>query len=131
MRKTIMTDRAPAAIGPYAQGNMLCDDAQKQGLIFTSGQLGLVPESGELAAGGVEAQARQSLENLKAVLEEAGSSMDKVIKTTCFLKDMGDFAKVNAVYAGFFQQPYPSRSAIEVARLPKDALIEIEAVAYL
>lgn len=121
-KQVISTTAAPGAIGPYSQGVQLGD------LIFTSGQLGLVPESGQLAEG-VEAQAAQALRNVKAVLEAAGSGLDKVIKTTVFLKDMNDFTKVNEVYGSFFAEPYPARSAVEVARLPKDGLVEIEVIA--
>ncbi|CAH1214078.1 2-iminobutanoate/2-iminopropanoate deaminase [Paenibacillus auburnensis] len=121
-KKQIATTQAPGAIGPYSQaiaaGNW----------VYTSGQLGLNPETGELAEG-VQEQARQSLNNVKAILEEAGASMDQVVKTTVYLKDMNDFAAVNEVYSTFFTEPYPARSAVEVARLPKDGLVEIEAVA--
>ena len=99
--------------------------------MFTSGQIPLVPETGVMVEGGIEEQTKQVFANLKAVLEEAGSGLDKIIKTTCFLKDMGDFAVVNEIYGGYFDGDYPSRSAIEVARLPKDALIEIEVIAYI
>lgn len=125
MRKVVATTKAPAAIGPYVQANVIGN------LVFTSGQLGFDPETGNFVEGGVEEQTHQVFRNLKAVLEEAGTSLDKVIKTTCFLKDMNDFAKVNAVYASYFEGEFPSRSAVEVARLPKDGLIEIEAIAYL
>lgn len=125
MRKIISTEKAPAAIGPYVQANVVGN------LVFTSGQLGLVPETGEFAEGGVEEQTRQAFENLKAILEEAGSGLDKIIKTTCFLQNMDDFAKMNAVYASYFDGDFPSRSAVEVARLPKGGLVEIEAIAYL
>lgn len=121
-KQVISTNAAPGAIGPYSQGIGLGD------LVFTSGQLGLVPVTGELAEG-VEAQAAQSLRNVAAVLAAAGSGLDKVIKTTVFLKDMNDFAKVNEVYGTFFAAPYPARSAVEVARLPKDGLVEIEVIA--
>lgn len=121
-KQVISTTAAPGAIGPYSQGIGFGD------LVFTSGQLGLVPETGELAEG-VEAQAAQSLRNVAAVLAAAGSGLDKVIKTTVFLKDMNDFAKVNEVYGTFFTAPYPARSAVEVARLPKDGLVEIEVIA--
>ena len=125
MRKVISTKNAPAAIGPYSQGNVLGN------LLFTSGQVPLVPETGEVVSGGIEAQTEQSLKNVKAILEEAGSSMNQVLKTTVFMKDMNDFAKMNGVYAQFFTEgALPSRSAIEVARLPKDVLVEIEAIAY-
>lgn len=125
MRKVVSTKKAPAAIGPYAQANIVGN------FVFTSGQVPLDPETGALAEGGIEAQTRQSLLNVKAVLEEAGSSMNKVIKTTCFLQNMDDFAKMNEVYASFFEGDYPSRSAFQVGKLPKDALIEIEAIAYI
>ena len=126
MRKTIATDKAPAAIGPYSQANQL------DNLIFTSGQVPLVPETGAIVEGGIEEQTRQSLNNVKAILEAAGSSMDQVVKTTVFLKNMDDFAKINGVYATFFTEgALPSRSAVEVARLPKDVLVEIEAIAYV
>ena len=125
MRKIVATKKAPAAIGPYAQANIYGN------LVFTSGQIPLVPETGVMVEGGIEEQNKQVFANLKAVLEEAGSGLDKIIKTTCFLKDMGDFAVVNEIYGGYFDGDYPSRSAIEVARLPKDALIEIEVIAYI
>ena len=125
MRNIVNTTNAPAAIGPYSQAQKL------DNLIITSGQLpidvatGIMPE-------GVEAQTRQSLTNVRAILESAGSSMDKVIKTTVFLDNMDDFAAMNAVYAEFFKEgAYPARSAVEVARLPKQALVEIEAIAYV
>ncbi|AIQ10971.1 RidA family protein [Paenibacillus durus] len=121
-KKQVATSKAPGAIGPYSQaitaGNW----------VYTSGQLGLDPATGELA-GDVQAQARQSLANVQAILEEAGTSLDLVVKTTVFLKDMNDFAAVNEVYSSFFKEPYPARSAVEVARLPKDGLVEIEVVA--
>ncbi len=124
MKNIVSTTSAPAAIGPYSQG------VATTGLVFTSGQLGLDPATGAFAEGGIAAQTRQSLSNVKAVLEAAGSGMDKVIKTTVYLKDMNDFAEMNKVYAEFFGEGgYPARSAIEVARLPKDGLVEIEAIA--
>ncbi|MMZ60122.1 Enamine/imine deaminase [compost metagenome] len=121
-KQVISTSAAPGAIGPYSQAVQIGD------FVFTSGQLGLIPETGQLAEG-VEAQAAQSLRNVSAILEAAGSSLDKVIKTTVFLKDMNDFAKVNEIYGSFFAEPYPARSAVEVARLPKDGLVEIEVIA--
>ncbi|MNW38807.1 Enamine/imine deaminase [compost metagenome] len=121
-KQVISTTAAPGAIGPYSQAVQIGD------FVFTSGQLGLIPETGQLAEG-VEAQAAQSLRNVSAILEAAGSSLDKVIKTTVFLKDMNDFAKVNEIYGSFFAEPYPARSAVEVARLPKDGLVEIEVIA--
>ncbi|MBR5407978.1 MAG: RidA family protein [Lachnospiraceae bacterium] len=121
-KKIISTDKAPAAIGPYSQA------VEVNGLIYTSGMIPVIPETGEIVKG-IEAQARQALTNVKSLLEAAGSGMDKVIKTTVFIKDMNDFAKVNEVYASFFTGDFPARSCVEVARLPKDVLIEMEAVA--
>ena len=117
-KKIISTDKAPAAIGPYSQA------VEVNGLVYTSGMIPVIPETGEIVKG-IEAQARQALTNVKSLLEAAGSGMDKVIKT----KDMNDFAKVNEVYASFFTGDFPARSCVEVARLPKDVLIEMEAVA--
>ena len=125
MRKIVATKKAPAAIGPYAQANIYGN------LVFTSGQVPLVPETGAVVEGGIEEQTKQVFANLKAILEEAGSGLDKMIKTTCFLKDMNDFATVNEIYGSYFEGEFPSRSAIEVARLPKDVLIEFEAIAYI
>lgn len=118
----IFTNNAPKAIGPYSQ-------AIKQGnLVFTSGQIPIIPESGEIAAGGIAEQTRQICLNLKAVLEAAGSSTDKVVKTTCFLADMNDFAAFNGVYAEFFTQN-PARSCVAVKTLPKNVLAEVECIA--
>lgn len=123
MQKTIHTDSAPAAIGPYSQAVAI------DGLIFTSGQLPLDPATGKFPDG-IKEQTRQSLTNVKAILEAAGAGMDKVIKTTVFLSDMNNFGDMNEVYAAFFAEgSYPARSAVEVARLPKDALVEIEVIA--
>ncbi|MCI8480607.1 MAG: RidA family protein [Oscillibacter sp.] len=123
MKVVIQTDKAPAAIGPYAQG------VQAGGLIITSGQLPIDPATGAFPEG-IEAQTKQSLTNVKAILAEAGVDMSHVIKTTVFLKDMNDFAAMNGVYATFFGEGgFPARSAVEVARLPKDALVEIEVIA--
>lgn len=125
MRTIIATEKAPAAIGPYSQANKFGN------LVITSGQLPIDMANGAFPEG-IEAQTKASLENVKTILENAGSSMDKVLKTTVFLKDINDFAAMNGVYATFFSEgSYPSRSAIEVARLPKDALVEIEAIAYV
>ena len=123
MKQVISTTSAPAAIGPYAQG------VAAAGIVITSGQLGLDPATGAFPEGGIAAQTRQSLENVKAVLEAAGSGMDKVIKTTVFRADMNDFAAMNEVYATFFSGAFPARSAVQMARLPKDALVEIECIA--
>lgn len=126
MRKVVSTSAAPAAIGPYSQGNIFGD------LVFTSGQVPLDPATGEIVGTTIEEQTEQVFKNIKAILEEAGSSLDKVLKTTVFIKDMNDFGKMNAVYAKFFTEgAFPSRSAVEVARLPKDVLVEIETIAYL
>lgn len=123
MKKIVSTANAPAAIGPYSQAIDLGS------LVFTSGQIPIDPATGAIAQG-IEAQARQSLANVKAILAAAGVGMDQVVKTTVFLKDMNDFAAMNAVYAEFFAEgSYPARSAVEAARLPKDVLVEIEAVA--
>ena len=123
-RKIINTTTAPAAIGPYVQAN------SAGGFIFTSGQIPLDPKTGELVAGPVETQTERVLENLKAVLEAAGSDLGHVVKTTVFLADINDFAKMNEVYARYFTgEMLPSRSAIQVAALPKNALVEIEAIA--
>ena len=121
--KAINTKKAPAAIGPYSQA------IQVGRLIYTSGQIPIDPQTGSFVEGGVQAQTRQSLNNVKAVLEEAGTDMNHVVKTTVFLVDMADFAEMNTVYAEFFTQPYPARSAVAVKTLPKGALIEIEVVA--
>lgn len=122
MRETVSTDRAPAAIGPYAQA------IRVDNLLFTSGQIPLRPD-GTLQDGDVRAQTRQVLTNLQAVLEAGGSSLTGVVKCTCFLQDMNDFAAMNEVYAEFFGSEPPARSAVQVARLPRDVKIEIEAVA--
>ena len=121
--KQISTDKAPAAIGPYSQA------IAHNGLIFVSGQLPIDPSTGAFPEGGVEAQTRQSLTNIKSILEKAGSGMDKVVKTTVLLADMGDFAVMNGVYAEFFSEPYPARCAFAVKTLPKGALVEIECIA--
>ena len=121
--KVISTKKAPAAIGPYSQ-------AIKVGnLVYTSGQIPIDPKTGSIVEGGIKEQTRQSLTNVKAILEEAGLTMANVVKTTVFMADMNDFAEMNAVYAEFFSEPYPARSAVAVKTLPKGALIEIEVVA--
>ena len=123
MKKIINTDHAPAAIGPYAQAVAI------DSLVITSGQLPIDPATGAFPEG-IATQTRQSLTNVKAILEAAGLGMDKVIKTTVFLSDMNNFGAMNEVYATFFSEGnYPARSAVEVARLPKDALVEIEVIA--
>ena len=118
----IHTEKAPAAVGPYSQA------LRAGNLLFTSGQLGLIPETGALPEG-IEAQARQSLRNIDAILEASGFSKTDVIKTTVFIRDMNDFALVNGIYAAYFGDHKPARSCVEVARLPKDGLVEIEIVA--
>ena len=123
MKKVINTNQAPAAIGPYSQ-------AIKVGnLVYTSGQIPINPATGNFVEGGIKEQTRLSLTNIKAILEEAGLSMNNVVKTTVFLADMNDFADMNSVYAEFFAEPYPARSAVAVKTLPKGALVEIEVVA--
>ncbi|MCF2671493.1 RidA family protein [Butyricicoccus pullicaecorum] len=125
MKKVISTEHAPAAIGPYAQA------VAANGMVYTSGQLPIDPATGAFPEG-IAAQTRQSLTNVKAILAEASVGMDRVVKTTVFLSDMNNFAAMNEVYAEFFSEGgYPARSAVEVARLPKDALVEIEVVAVL
>ena len=125
MKEIISTDKAPAAIGPYSQ-------AVKVGnLLFTSGMIPIDPESNTLVEGGIEIQAERALNNVKALLEASGTSLDKVVKTVVFIKNMDDFAKVNEIYAKYFTSDFPARSCVEVARLPKDVLIEIEAIAEI
>lgn len=118
----IQTPNAPAAIGPYSQA------IQAGGTIYVSGQLPINPATGEFAGADIRAQARQSLENIKAILAAAGADMAHVVKTTVLLQDMADFSAMNEVYAEYFSEPYPARAAFQVAKLPKDALVEIEAV---
>ena len=123
MKKVIRTTKAPSAIGPYSQA------IQVGNIIYTSGQIPIDPATGSFVEGGIKEQTRQSLLNVKAILEEAGLTMGNVVKTTVFMADMNDFADMNAVYAEFFSEPYPARSAVAVKTLPKGALIEIEVVA--
>ncbi|MBO6114878.1 MAG: RidA family protein [Lachnospiraceae bacterium] len=125
MKKIISTPKAPAAIGPYSQAIVV------DKMVFTSGMIPIIPETGELETGDVKAQARQAIKNLVTLLEEAGSSAENVVKTTVFIKNMNDFASINEVYSEFFTENFPARSCVEVARLPKDVLVEIEAVALL
>ena len=117
----VKTTKAPAAIGPYSQGVIMGN------VLFTSGQIPINPATGEIPEG-VEEQAKQALTNVSKVIEAAGADMSKVVKTTVFIKDMNDFAKINEVYATFFTEPFPARSCVEVARLPKDVLLEVEAI---
>ena len=123
-KEVIFTEKAPKAIGPYSQ-------AQKVGdLLFTSGQIPLNPSTGELVTE-IKAATKQSLENVKAILEAAGTSLENVVKTVVYIKDMNDFGEVNEVYGAYFKENAPARSCVEVARLPKDALVEIEAIAII
>ncbi|NDE15666.1 RidA family protein [bacterium] len=121
-KKAIQTNAAPAAIGPYSQA------VQAGGLLFVSGQIPLDPASGQLVGASVEEQATRVLKNLRAIVEAAGATMSNVVKTTIFLKSMDDFAKVNEIYATFFEAPFPARATVEVSRLPRDVRVEIEAV---
>ncbi len=123
MKTVISTTNAPAAIGPYSQAIRVGN------IIFTSGQIPIDPATGAFVEGGIKEQTRQSLLNVKAILNEAGTTMDHVIKTTVFMADMNDFAEMNSVYAEFFNTPYPARSAVAVKTLPKGALVEIEVIA--
>ena len=123
MKKIISTTKAPAAIGPYSQA------VEINQMIYTSGVIPINPQDGTLVSGPIEEQADLVLKNLRALLESADSSLDKVVKTTVFLKDMNDFARFNEVYARYFTGSFPARSCVEVARLPKDVLVEIEAIA--
>lgn len=124
-RETIQTDSAPAAIGPYAQA------VRAGGLLFMSGQIPLAPDTMEMAAGGIEAQTRQVFENLSAVAAAAGAGLGDAVKLTIFLTDLGDFAAVNAVMAEYFSDPLPARATVQVAALPKGAMVEVEAVLLL
>lgn len=121
----IQTDRAPAAIGPYSQA------IKAGGFVYTSGQIALDPSSGEMVQGGTEAETKQVLANLRAVLEAAGATLQDVTKTTIFLVDLGDFARVNALYGEAFGESVPARSTVQVAALPRGARVEIEAVAFV
>lgn len=122
MKKVIATDRAPAAIGPYSQA------VEVNGMVYTSGVIPIVPATGEIVEGGIEEQAEQALGNLKALIEASGAKLEDTVKTVVFIKDMNDFAKVNEIYSRYFTGDCPARSCVEVARLPKDVLIEIEAI---
>ena len=121
MKNVIVTDKAPSAIGPYSQA------IEVNGMVYTSGVIPVNPETGVVPEG-VEAQATQAFTNLTNLVEAAGTDMSKVVKTTVFIKEMDDFATINQIYAKFFKEPYPARSCVEVARLPKDVLLEIEAI---
>ena len=123
MKNIISTDKAPAAIGPYSQA------IEVNNMVFTSGVIPINPATGELVTGTIEEQAEQAIGNLAALLKESGVAMENVIKTTVFIKDMNDFAALNEIYAEYFTGDFPARSCVEVARLPKDVLIEMEAIA--
>lgn len=122
--KVVSTENAPAAIGPYSQAIVTGS------LVYTSGQIPVIPESGELAVG-LEAQANQVFMNLRELLKAAGTDISRVVKTTVFIKNMDDFGAINAIYAKYFSEPFPARSCVEVARLPKDVLLECEAIAEI
>jgi len=122
MKKVISTDKAPAAIGPYSQA------IQFSGLLFVSGQIGIDPKTGEFVEGGIEAQTEQALENVKAIIGEAGMILKNVLKCSCFLKNMDDFVAFNSIYDRYFGDNPPARETIEVARLPKDAMVEVSAI---
>jgi 2-iminobutanoate/2-iminopropanoate deaminase len=124
-KEVIVSDKAPKALGPYSAANRFGD------LVYTAGQIGLDPATGKLVEGGIEEQTRQALVNVKNILEAAGSSLDNVLKTTVFLQDINEFSRMNAVYAEFFPQNFPARSAFQVGALPGGAAVEIEAVACL
>lgn len=126
MKKVISTHKAPAAIGPYSQA-IVCDN-----LVFASGQIPIDPVTGKIVYGGIEAQATQVFENIKAVMEAAGTSLENIVKTTCFLSDMDNFALVNRIYSKYFGEDNPpARSAVQVSRLPKEVMIEIEVIAVI
>lgn len=125
MLQAVATKKAPGAIGPYSQAIKISN------MLYTSGQLGMDPETGEILSGDIKVETKRALDNLVAILEEAGTSLEKVVKTTVFVKDMNDFAMVNEVYGEYFSEHKPARSCVEVARLPKDGNVEIEAIALL
>ncbi len=126
MKKTVSTTKAPAAIGPYSQGIIIGD------LLFASGQIPIDPATGQIVEADITLQATQVFENIKGILEEAGTTLENVVKTTCFISDMNNFAAVNEVYAKYFgEENPPARSAVEVSRLPKDVMIEIEVIASI
>lgn len=125
MKKIINTDKAPSALGPYSQAVKAGD------FIYVSGQIPIDPSTGEFAGNDIKTQTKQSLENIKAILESAGATLENVVKTNVFLSDMNNFTPMNEVYGTYFKTECPARAAVEVARLPKDAMVEIEAIAYL
>lgn len=123
MQKVIATDKAPGAIGPYSQA------IEINGMVYTSGVIPVNPATGEIPQG-VEAQANQAMSNLCALVEASGAKVENIVKTTVFIKEMNDFATINEIYKKYFKEPFPARSCVEVARLPKDVLLEIEAIAF-
>lgn len=122
MQKVISTDKAPAAIGPYSQA------IEVNGMVFTSGVIPVEPSTGAIVEGDVEAQANQAFKNLCNLVEASGAKVENIIKTTVFIKEMNDFGKINEIYKQYFKEPFPARSCVEVARLPKDVLLEVEAI---
>lgn len=124
-KEQISSDKAPKALGPYSAGIRIGN------LVFTAGQLGIIPSTGEFAPGGIEAETHQALKNIKAILTATGASMSQVVKTTVFLRDMNDFSQMNNVYAEYFIAPFPARSTVQVAALPKGGAVEIEVVAVM
>lgn len=124
-KKIIQTENAPLPIGPYSAA------VRYEKMVFTAGQIGIDPQTGEIVAGGIEAETRQVLTNLKNLLEAAGASLRQVIKTTVFMRDLNEFAQMNRVYAEFFDKEFPARSTVQVSALPKGAAIEVEAIAFL
>jgi 2-iminobutanoate/2-iminopropanoate deaminase len=123
MQKVVSTDKAPSAIGPYSQA------IEVNGMVYTSGVIPVDPATGVIA-GDVEAQAAQAFQNLSNLVEDSGSKVENIVKTTVFIKEMNDFGKINEIYKKYFKEPYPARSCVEVARLPKDVLLEVEAIAW-
>lgn len=124
-KKIIVSEDAPKAIGPYSVAVAI------NSFVFTAGQLGIDPNTGELVPGGIEEETRQAITNLKNLLEAAGSKLENVVKTTVFLRDIQEFGQMNVVYSSFFQEKYPARSAVQVTALPKNGAVEIEAIAYI
>ena len=124
MKTVIQTPKAPAAIGPYSQA------IEINNMVYTSGVIPVIPATGEIAEGGVEAQAEQAFQNLCNLVEASGSKVENIVKTTVFIKEMNDFGKINEIYKKYFKEPFPARSCVEVARLPKDVLLEVEAIAW-
>jgi 2-iminobutanoate/2-iminopropanoate deaminase len=125
IKEIIITARAPKAIGPYSAG------VKTEQMVFTAGQIGIIPESGNIIEGGIDYETRQALLNIKHILEDAGSSLDWVVKTTVYLRDMADFSRMNMIYAEFFIENPPARSTVQVVALPKNAAVEIEAIALI